>query len=154
MFVEVGGTRDEERIKQYLEAGVGRSYLDRLRPRIVIPRKVCREIRRKIAVGVDAKDGRVAIHGWKTVNDETAFEFCRYLKDSMRVGHLHRHRERRRPSGERTLLHIKTQRGLRTRCHRLGRHHVYFGDRGTSRRDLRGDTRQGALHGRAGPRCL
>ncbi|NLI23064.1 MAG: 1-(5-phosphoribosyl)-5-[(5-phosphoribosylamino)methylideneamino]imidazole-4-carboxamide isomerase [Clostridiales bacterium] len=31
----------------------------------------------KLAVGVDVKDGFVAIHGWKTVTDIPGFEFCR-----------------------------------------------------------------------------
>ena len=33
----------------------------------------------KIAVGVDAKDGYVAIHGWKEVSREPGVDFCRRL---------------------------------------------------------------------------
>lgn len=82
MFVEVGGgIRDEERIKQYLEAGVGRVILGSaaVEDRDFLERSVAK-YGEKIAVGVDAKDGKVAIHGWKTVTDEDSFEFCRYLE--------------------------------------------------------------------------
>ena len=33
----------------------------------------------KIAVGVDVKDGFVAINGWKEVTERDGMEFCRYL---------------------------------------------------------------------------
>lgn len=33
----------------------------------------------KVAVGVDAKDGKVAVHGWKKVTDIDAVDFCRKL---------------------------------------------------------------------------
>ena len=36
----------------------------------------------KIAVGVDAKDGYVAIHGWKEVSAEPGVDFCRRLADA------------------------------------------------------------------------
>ena len=35
----------------------------------------------RIAVGVDARDGRVAINGWKEITDIDSFEFCEYLRD-------------------------------------------------------------------------
>ena len=36
----------------------------------------------KIAVGVDAKDGYVAIHGWKEVSAEPGVDFCKRLADA------------------------------------------------------------------------
>ena len=36
----------------------------------------------KIAVGVDAKDGCVAIHGWKEVSAEPGVDFCKRLADA------------------------------------------------------------------------
>ena len=36
----------------------------------------------KIAVGVDARDGYVAINGWKELSSETGIEFCRRLYDA------------------------------------------------------------------------
>ena len=35
----------------------------------------------KIAVGVDARDGYVAINGWKEITDQESFSFCQYLRD-------------------------------------------------------------------------
>ena len=35
----------------------------------------------RIAVGVDARNGRVAINGWKEITDIDSFEFCEYLLD-------------------------------------------------------------------------
>ena len=83
MFVEVGGgIRDEERIRQYLNLGVGRVILGTIavkEPNFL--EKMVSKHGEKIAVGVDAKDGYVAINGWKEVTDKESFEFCRYLRD-------------------------------------------------------------------------
>ena len=34
----------------------------------------------KIVVGVDARDGYVAINGWKEITDQESFSFCEYLR--------------------------------------------------------------------------
>ena len=36
----------------------------------------------RIAVGVDAKDGYVAIHGWKEVSTEQGVDFCKRLAEA------------------------------------------------------------------------
>lgn len=81
MFVEVGGgIRDEERIKQYLDLGVGRVILGTIA--IKDPEFLEAMVAKygdKIAVGVDVKDGYVAINGWKEVTDKKGMEFCEYL---------------------------------------------------------------------------
>lgn len=83
MFVEVGGgIRDEERICQYLELGVGRVILGTVAvkdPEFL--EAMVKKYGEKIAVGVDALDGYVAINGWKEVTDKKSFEFCKYLRD-------------------------------------------------------------------------
>lgn len=83
LFVEVGGgIRDEERIRQYLDLGVGRVILGTIAikdPEFL--RDMVKKYGEKIAVGVDVKDGRVAINGWKEVTDRDGMEFCRYLAD-------------------------------------------------------------------------
>jgi len=83
MYVEVGGgIRDEERIRQYLELGVGRVILGTIA--IKDPgflEEMVKKYGEKIAVGVDAKDGYVAINGWKEITDKESFEFCKYLRD-------------------------------------------------------------------------
>ncbi|MDO4393415.1 MAG: 1-(5-phosphoribosyl)-5-[(5-phosphoribosylamino)methylideneamino]imidazole-4-carboxamide isomerase [Bacillota bacterium] len=83
MFVEVGGgIRDEERIRQYLELGVGRVILGTIA--VKDPEFLENMVGRygeKIAVGVDARDGHVAVNGWKEITDIDSLEFCRYLRD-------------------------------------------------------------------------
>ena len=72
MFIQVGGgIRDEERIRLYLEAGVDRVILGSAaveQPEFL--EKMVKLYGEKIAVGVDVKDGKVAIHGWKTITDK------------------------------------------------------------------------------------
>lgn len=83
MYVEVGGgIRDEERIKQYLDLGVGRVILGTIaikNPEFL--EEMVAKYGEKIAVGVDARDGFVAINGWKEITDKESFEFCTYLRD-------------------------------------------------------------------------
>lgn len=83
MFVEVGGgIRDEERIRQYLDLGVGRVILGTIAvkdPEFL--EAMVAKYKEKIAVGVDVKDGYVAINGWKEVTDKKGMEFCEYLAD-------------------------------------------------------------------------
>lgn len=83
MFVEVGGgIRDEERIRQYLDVGVGRVILGTVavkEPEFL--EEMVEKYGERIAVGVDALDGYVAVNGWKEVTDKESFEFCRYLRE-------------------------------------------------------------------------
>ncbi len=83
MFVEVGGgIRDEERICQYLELGVGRVILGTVavkEPEFL--ERMVQKYGERIAVGVDAKDGFVAVNGWKEITDHDSLAFCRYLQD-------------------------------------------------------------------------
>ena len=83
MYVEVGGgIRDEDRIKQYLDLGVGRVILGTIA--IKDPgflEEMVGKYGEKIAVGVDARDGFVAINGWKEITDKESFQFCTYLRD-------------------------------------------------------------------------
>ncbi len=83
MYVEVGGgIRDEDRIKQYLDLGVGRVILGTIA--IKDPgflEEMVGKYGEKIAVGVDARDGFVAINGWKEITDKESFRFCTYLRD-------------------------------------------------------------------------
>jgi phosphoribosylformimino-5-aminoimidazole carboxamide ribotide isomerase len=77
-----GGIRNLTSIKRYLQAGAGRVILgtaaiedeDFLRQAL----KVYGE---RIAVGVDARDSRVAVAGWLQTTDIDSFDFCRYLAD-------------------------------------------------------------------------
>lgn len=82
MFVEVGGgVRSIETVKTYIDAGVGRVILGTA---AVTDRELLWEAVRlygeKIAVGVDIKDGFVAIKGWTEKSSLEAIEFCREMQ--------------------------------------------------------------------------
>lgn len=83
LFVEVGGgIRDEERINQYLDLGVGRVILGTIAVKDkAFLEKMVFKYGERIAVGVDVKEGFVAINGWKEVTDQRGMEFCTYLRD-------------------------------------------------------------------------
>lgn len=83
MFVEVGGgIRTLEQIEEYLSHGVGRVILGTIAVKDIcfVERAVTR-YGDKISVGVDAKDGKVAINGWKEVTDIDSLQFCRQMKN-------------------------------------------------------------------------
>ena len=84
LYIEVGGgIRTEERIQQYLDLGVGRCILGTIAVKdFDFTARVAQKYGGKIAVGVDARDGYVAINGWKELSEETGIEFCKRLRDA------------------------------------------------------------------------
>ena len=83
LFTEVGGgIRSLEVIERYLSAGVDRVILGTA---AVTSPGFVKEAAEKwgghIAVGVDIKDGFVAIKGWTEKSDADAFAFCRQMQD-------------------------------------------------------------------------
>lgn len=82
MFVEVGGgIRSLDVIEKYVNAGVGRVILGTaaLTDRLFL----CEALKKygeKIAVGVDIRDGYVAIKGWTEKSETNAIDFCRELE--------------------------------------------------------------------------
>ena len=81
LYIEVGGgIRTEERIQQYLNLGVGRCILGTIAVKdFDFTAHMAQKYGDKIAVGVDARDGYVAINGWKELSQETGIAFCRRL---------------------------------------------------------------------------
>lgn len=82
LFVEVGGgIRSLEVIETYISAGVGRVILGTA---AVTDRafllKALELYGEKIAVGVDIKDGFVAIKGWTETSELEAISFCREME--------------------------------------------------------------------------
>ncbi|MFV0401099.1 MAG: 1-(5-phosphoribosyl)-5-[(5-phosphoribosylamino)methylideneamino]imidazole-4-carboxamide isomerase [Oscillospiraceae bacterium] len=81
LFVEVGGgIRDEERIRRYLEIGVSRVILGTVaaeQPEFV--REMVGKFGGAVAVGVDARDGLVAVKGWRELTQLDSVAFCREL---------------------------------------------------------------------------
>ncbi|WP_458397352.1 1-(5-phosphoribosyl)-5-[(5-phosphoribosylamino)methylideneamino]imidazole-4-carboxamide isomerase [Anaerotignum sp.] len=82
LLVEVGGgIRSEEVIQKYLDAGVFRVILGTAavqNPAFL--EDMVQKYGEKIAVGVDIKDGMVAIKGWTEVSAESCFDFCAKLQ--------------------------------------------------------------------------
>ena len=76
-----GGIRSLAVIEKYMEAGVQRVILGTAA--VTDPAFLSAAVEKygeKIAVGVDIKDGCVAIKGWKETSSLEAFEFCKHLE--------------------------------------------------------------------------
>ena len=84
LFVEVGGgIRTEERIRQYLDLGVSRCILGTIAVKdFAFTKRMAVGYGDKIAVGVDTRDGYVAVNGWKELSEERGVDFCRRLYDA------------------------------------------------------------------------
>ena len=83
MFTEIGGgVRNMETVEKYLSIGADRVILgtaavddeDFLRCAVA-------EYGEKIAVGVDIKDGYVAVRGWTEKSSYSCFDFCQKMQD-------------------------------------------------------------------------
>ena len=83
LSVEVGGgIRNMEMVKTYVEAGVDRIILGTAA--LTDPEFLKEAVEKygdKITVGVDIKDGMVAIKGWTEVSSVSCEDFCRQLED-------------------------------------------------------------------------
>lgn len=84
LLIEVGGgIRNLERIEQYLSLGVGRVILGTAAVRdFPFVEAAVKRFTDAVAVGVDAKDGMVAVSGWEEVTALPAFSFCEKLRDA------------------------------------------------------------------------
>ncbi|MDE7390772.1 MAG: 1-(5-phosphoribosyl)-5-[(5-phosphoribosylamino)methylideneamino]imidazole-4-carboxamide isomerase [Lachnospiraceae bacterium] len=77
-----GGIRSMEAVEKYLDLGVMRVILGTAAVTDTdFLKKAVSTYGEKVAVGVDIKDGRVAIKGWTQVSQLGCFEFCRQLED-------------------------------------------------------------------------
>ena len=83
LFTEIGGgIRSMETVDKYIGIGVDRVILGTAAVNDEKFLKAAIEkYGDKIAVGVDIKDGYVAIKGWTEQSDFTAFEFCEKMRD-------------------------------------------------------------------------
>ena len=83
LFCEIGGgIRSMEVIDRYITAGIDRVILGTAAvtdPGFV--EKAAAKYGEKIAIGVDIKDGFVAIKGWTEKSELEAFAFCRRMND-------------------------------------------------------------------------
>jgi phosphoribosylformimino-5-aminoimidazole carboxamide ribotide isomerase len=77
-----GGIRDEQTIEAYLKAGVDFAIIGTQavkEPEFV--GRACKEFPGHIIVGLDAKDGMVAIDGWATITEHKVTELAKRFED-------------------------------------------------------------------------
>jgi phosphoribosylformimino-5-aminoimidazole carboxamide ribotide isomerase len=78
-----GGIRDLEQIEAWLARGIRRVILGTIAlrdPELV--KGACRKHPGRIAVGIDAKGGRVAVEGWAETSELTSIELARRFEDA------------------------------------------------------------------------
>jgi phosphoribosylformimino-5-aminoimidazole carboxamide ribotide isomerase len=78
-----GGIRTAAHIRNWLEAGIARAILGTVAlrdPELV--KQACKEWPGRIVVGIDARDGRVAVEGWAETSDVTALDLARRFVDA------------------------------------------------------------------------
>lgn len=82
LFCEIGGgIRSMETVEKYLSSGLDRVILgtSAVENEAFLSEAV-KKYGEKIAVGVDIKDGFVAVKGWLEKSDVNAFDFCRKMQ--------------------------------------------------------------------------
>ncbi len=90
-----GGIRDLAMIDSWLSRGIARVVLGTLAlraPQIV--RDACKKFPGKIAIGIDAKAGRVAVEGWAEASEMTVLDLARKFEDSGAAAIIHTDIER------------------------------------------------------------
>ncbi len=77
-----GGIRDEATIEAYLEAGVSYCIVgtQAVREPAFVAR-ACRAFPGRVIVGLDAKDGMVAVSGWAQITDHRVIDLARRFED-------------------------------------------------------------------------
>jgi len=77
-----GGIRNMEMIDRWINAGVSRIILGTAALRNpVLVKEACRLFPNQIAVGIDAKGGKVAVNGWAEVSDQSAVDLAKRFED-------------------------------------------------------------------------
>ena len=78
-----GGIRDLETIETWLEKGIARVLLGTVAGRDPdLVRQACERFPGRVAVGIDARDGFVAVEGWGEVSEVTAVDLARRFADA------------------------------------------------------------------------
>lgn len=82
LSVEVGGgIRNMETVRKYIELGVDRVIIGTAAVKDPdFLEEAVREYPENIAVGVDIKDGMVAIKGWTELSEYSCFDFCEKMQ--------------------------------------------------------------------------
>jgi len=78
-----GGIRDMQTIETWLTKGIRRVILGTVAVRDPgLVREACRRFPGRIAVGIDAKSGKVAVEGWAETSELTAIDLARRFEDA------------------------------------------------------------------------
>jgi len=78
-----GGIRDLDTIASWLDKGIDRAILGTAAVRNPdLVREAARDFPGCIAVGIDARDGKVAIEGWAETSEMTALDLARRFEDA------------------------------------------------------------------------
>ena len=78
-----GGIRDIKTIGSWLELGVTRVILGTVAVRDpALVQEACSTFPGRVAVGIDHRDGRVAVEGWSEVSETTALDLAKRLEDA------------------------------------------------------------------------
>lgn len=82
-----GGVRDLESVRRYLDGGVRRVVLGTaaLRDRGLLE-KACAQYPARILVGIDARNGKVAVQGWTSQSETLATDLLKSLADCPLAG--------------------------------------------------------------------
>ena len=77
-----GGIRDEKRVKELLDLGINRVIVGTV---AIENKELLKELiekykAEKIVVSIDAKNGKVATHGWEKVSDIDSVDLCKELE--------------------------------------------------------------------------
>ena len=81
--IEVGGgVRNFESIKKYTDAGVEKVILGSaaIKDKNFL-KETCEKFPGKIALGLDAKDGKLSVSGWKESSNKSTLEFLKEVND-------------------------------------------------------------------------
>lgn len=78
-----GGIRDLDTIETWLGKGIRRVILGTIAVRDpALVREACKRFPGRIAVGIDAKGGKVAVEGWAETSELTAIELAKRFEDA------------------------------------------------------------------------
>jgi phosphoribosylformimino-5-aminoimidazole carboxamide ribotide isomerase len=78
-----GGIRDRAGVEAWLDKGIARVILGTIAVRDPdLVREVCRAHPGQVAVGIDARGGKVAVEGWAETSELTTIELARRFEDA------------------------------------------------------------------------
>ena len=78
-----GGIRDLATIERWLDKGIRRVILGTIAVRDpALVREACKKFPGRVAVGIDAKGGKVAVEGWAETSELTAIDLAKRFEDA------------------------------------------------------------------------